>query len=76
MSKPKKAEKEMEPGKRKQTRNHEQVSMTADPRILAEIGRFAKLAGMSRSMFIVLAAQKEIERMRKQGIGVEKDGEA
>jgi hypothetical protein len=67
MPRPKKTESE----KKGQTRNHDQISMTVDPRVLEEINRFADLAGMSRSAFLVMCARREIERMKKLGIGAD-----
>lgn len=61
MPKPKKGE------KKSQIRNHTQISMTLDPKVLAEIDRYAETTGVSRSVFLVIAAQREIERLRKAG---------
>jgi hypothetical protein len=57
--------------KPRQIRNHTQISMTVDPKVLAEINRFAELSGVSRSVFLVIAAQREIERLKKGGMGTE-----
>ena len=62
MPKPKKGEKTTGAPNKGQTRNHAQISMTIDPKILDRINEHAKAAGVSRSTYLVIAAQEKMDR--------------
>jgi hypothetical protein len=65
MPKPKKSDPAAGAPKKDQTRNQTQFSVTFAPQNLAELDRYVEIAGVSRSVFLWMAAQKEIARMKK-----------